>query len=196
MNWSEQEVVDRLLTERCNLYKRLGLLSSKATQIEIKSAYHAKALETHPDQGGTDEGFCRVREAYAVLSNEESRGRYDAGFRAILSRAKLKNGPGRPAFDKEHTDRLRQAINGFAGLRQAVGDPSVNTGGSSWTDAFVGGVVKEAYKNPNQRFEELSGALRVLKKAYEFTGRGFSQAEETAWENVRDRMTAMMKSIK
>lgn len=43
-------------------------VSPTSTWAEIKKAYRRKARETHPDHGGTQEDFCRVREAFEVLA--------------------------------------------------------------------------------------------------------------------------------
>jgi hypothetical protein len=51
-------------------YEALGL-SASATWTEIKTAYRKLALETHPDHGGSDEAFCRVREAFEILKNRK-----------------------------------------------------------------------------------------------------------------------------
>ena len=67
-------------------YKILGV-SRKAKAKEIKKAYREKALQYHPDkvQGSEEEKeaaekvFTEVAEAYEVLSDEETRGKYDRG---------------------------------------------------------------------------------------------------------------------
>ncbi|WP_418284979.1 J domain-containing protein [Halorubrum sp. DTA46] len=41
---------------------------------EVKRAYRERAKETHPDQGGDEEAFRRVREAYATAQNHASEG--------------------------------------------------------------------------------------------------------------------------
>ncbi len=46
-----------------SIWDTLGVTSS-ATEIEIRRAYRLRALETHPDRGGTDEAFRAVRAAY------------------------------------------------------------------------------------------------------------------------------------
>lgn len=39
----------------------------------VKAAYRERVKEVHPDQGGTEEAFARVREAYAIARNYTER---------------------------------------------------------------------------------------------------------------------------
>ena len=61
-------------------YEILGVNRS-ATEQELKSAYRKLALQFHPDRNPGDhtaeEKFKEINEAYGVLSNAESRTRYD-----------------------------------------------------------------------------------------------------------------------
>ncbi|MES2623036.1 MAG: DnaJ C-terminal domain-containing protein [Patescibacteria group bacterium] len=58
-------------------YKSLGV-SKNATQDEIKKAFRKLALEHHPDKnGGKDEKFKEINEAYGVLSDTKKRQHYD-----------------------------------------------------------------------------------------------------------------------
>mmetsp|Transcript_16303 Transcript_16303/g.26919 ORF Transcript_16303/g.26919 Transcript_16303/m.26919 type:complete len:483 (+) Transcript_16303:153-1601(+) len=71
------------MSKRKDFYKTLGV-SREATQVEIKKAYRALALKWHPDKHTEDKGkaenvFREVAEAYEVLSDEETRSRYDRG---------------------------------------------------------------------------------------------------------------------
>jgi len=61
-------------------YKTLGVNKS-ASQDEIKSAYRKLAMQYHPDRnqgdGGAEEKFKDINEAYQVLSDPEARSKYD-----------------------------------------------------------------------------------------------------------------------
>lgn len=59
-------------------------VTSDATQEEIKNAFRERALECHPDRVDRDEKeeaaeeFLRVREAFELLSDPETKRQYDA----------------------------------------------------------------------------------------------------------------------
>lgn len=60
-----------------NYYEILGL-SKGATQDEIKKAYRKLSKQHHPDmEGGSDDKFKQINEAYSVLGDETKRREYD-----------------------------------------------------------------------------------------------------------------------
>lgn len=59
------------------LYSDLGI-SESADAAEIKRAYKRRASKAHPDKGGKAEDFQQLQRAYAVLSDESRRARYDS----------------------------------------------------------------------------------------------------------------------
>jgi curved DNA-binding protein CbpA len=51
-----------------------------ATAAQIKAAFRKLASEHHPDRGGDTGKAAAINDAYAVLSDQERRARYDAGL--------------------------------------------------------------------------------------------------------------------
>jgi molecular chaperone DnaJ len=67
------------LTSKRDYYEVLGV-QKNATKEEIKNTYRKLALQYHPDRNkdpGAEEKFKELSEAYAVLSDDEKRKRYD-----------------------------------------------------------------------------------------------------------------------
>lgn len=52
-------------------------VSETATQEDIKRAYRRLASKHHPDKGGNKDEFQKIEEAYRILSDVDSRQRYD-----------------------------------------------------------------------------------------------------------------------
>ena len=52
-------------------FAELGLRET-ATVDEVKSAYRARVKQVHPDHGGDEEEFKRVREAYTLAKQHAS----------------------------------------------------------------------------------------------------------------------------
>jgi molecular chaperone DnaJ len=57
-------------------YKTLDVDKSASAE-DIKKAFRKLAFEHHPDQGGDEEKFKELNEAYEVLSNPDARAAYD-----------------------------------------------------------------------------------------------------------------------
>ena len=57
-------------------YSILGV-SEHATIDTIKSAYRQRAMQCHPDRGGSHEQMLLVNEAWGILSNTDARSQYD-----------------------------------------------------------------------------------------------------------------------
>jgi len=68
------------MTTKRDLYEVLGV-SRSASQDEIKKAYRKLAIQFHPDKNPGDtsaeEKFKEIAEAYAILSDQDKRARYD-----------------------------------------------------------------------------------------------------------------------
>jgi len=59
-----------------NFYDVLGV-SKDASQDDIKKAFRKLAVKYHPDNGGDEQKFKEISEAYETLSNEKKRREYD-----------------------------------------------------------------------------------------------------------------------
>lgn len=68
-----------------DLYKTLGV-ERDASSEDIKKAYRDLSKQLHPDVSGKDsiEEFQRIKIAYDVLSNPETRARYDDGDDSVF----------------------------------------------------------------------------------------------------------------
>lgn len=65
------------MAEKRDYYEVLGV-GKNASADEVKKAYRRLAVQYHPDkQGGSEEKFKEVNEAYEVLKDTEKRKRYD-----------------------------------------------------------------------------------------------------------------------
>src|SRR5919109_3243437 len=67
------------MSNKRDYYEVLGIPRS-ANKEEIKNSYRKLALQYHPDRNkspGAEEKFKEISEAYAVLSDDEKRKRYD-----------------------------------------------------------------------------------------------------------------------
>lgn len=67
------------MAEKRDYYEVLGV-DKNASEKDIKKAYRKLAMKYHPDvseEEGAEEKFKEVSEAYAVLSDDEKRQRYD-----------------------------------------------------------------------------------------------------------------------
>ena len=94
-------------------YAVLGLTTA-ATKGEIVASYRKLALKTHPDKQGIDETlrkaatvwFQRVKEAHAVLSDEEKRAKYDE---ACVPKAEAEDTSKAPT-DKAHEEACADIV--------------------------------------------------------------------------------------
>ena len=68
------------MAEGVDLYETLGVRRN-ASETEIKKAYKSQAMRHHPDRNKnnkkSEEKFKRIQNAYAILSDEQKRARYD-----------------------------------------------------------------------------------------------------------------------
>ena len=75
------------------LYECLGI-QKNASESDIKKAYRKLALKEHPDKGGDEEKFKKIKSAYEILSDQEKRAKYDQ-----FGLGAFDEGPSNPASD-------------------------------------------------------------------------------------------------
>ncbi|MBV8900359.1 MAG: J domain-containing protein [Verrucomicrobia bacterium] len=155
-------------------------LTSKATADEIRSAYHRRALEVHPDVSGADSApFLEVQEAYTVLSDPARRAVYDrmadeipirrsaaaapAGD-VILRRRAEPLVPGRPAGSVEEVPLFRSFETYSPSLEEIFERLWSNYTLRARPKAErVEGLNVEVLLSPRQAFE--GGAVRLMVPA-------------------------------
>jgi curved DNA-binding protein len=114
-------------------YEALGVARG-AGQEEVQRAYRTLARRYHPDVNkdpGAEERFKEISEAYDVLSDPETRRRYDAfgpDFRQVPE-----------GMDAETWRRARSGAAAGAGSRSGPGWPSGWPGGQGGEQVWVGG---------------------------------------------------------
>jgi curved DNA-binding protein CbpA len=80
-------------------------IAPSASSEEVKRAYFRAAKTSHPDKGGSDTLFQDVQQAYAVLSDEAARRKYQQGlFQNRFTRANVYDKPAPPACPPKPAD--------------------------------------------------------------------------------------------
>eukprot|EP00927_Polykrikos_kofoidii_P083022 TRINITY_DN8408_c0_g1_i5.p1 TRINITY_DN8408_c0_g1~~TRINITY_DN8408_c0_g1_i5.p1 ORF type:complete len:135 (-),score=13.57 TRINITY_DN8408_c0_g1_i5:694-1098(-) len=77
-----------------------------ASSDEVKAAFRRRALETHPDKGGSADEFRRVREAFEVFSRAAESRSIDSAAIVQISKRSSSRGP-RAASQRERTPRAQ-----------------------------------------------------------------------------------------
>lgn len=129
------EIEKRVIEEKKmnDYYKILGV-SSNASQDEIKKAYRRLAHKYHPDKdGGDEEKFKQINQAYQVLSDKQKRAQYDRFGRTFeggraSSGFDFGAGPGGPGFSNLEFEDLEDIFKEFFGAGFRRSRPDFKTG--------------------------------------------------------------------
>lgn len=137
------------------MYEALGVDRS-ASKDEIKRVYKRMAMKHHPDkEGGDAERFKAISEAYAVLSDDENRTRYDAvGDQGWNNGAAPPGGAGQPM---SHAEMMAHMFAGMAGMGQMPGMPGMQQASRARRRGDHVHVLKVSLR------EAFSGARKTLR---------------------------------
>ena len=134
--------------QKRDFYEILGI-SKKASTEEIKKAYKQMALKYHPDRNKEEnatELFKEISEAYSVLSNEDTRKKYDL------------YGGDSPDFDDLHNAFSQNFANHFFQFTSNFGNFNANNGDGTEFD------IDELLKKNNFPFPTSFGSIHIKIK--------------------------------
>ena len=136
------------MADKRDYYEVLGVDKS-ADEKEIKKAYRKLAMKYHPDvseEEGSEEKFKEISEAYAVLSDEEKRQRYDQ-----FGHAGMEGFTAEDFYQNVNFDDIFQGFDignifdlfGFGGGTRSRGRTGPQRGSDIYTDVTI--TLEEAF---------------------------------------------------
>ena len=136
------------MADKRDYYEVLGV-DKTADEKEIKKAYRKLAMKYHPDvseEEGSEEKFKEISEAYAVLSDEEKRQRYDQ-----FGHAGMEGFTAEDFYQNVNFDDIFQGFDignifdlfGFGGGSRSRGRTGPQRGSDIYTDVHI--TLKEAF---------------------------------------------------
>ena len=93
-------------------YKVLGI-SQKATREEIKISFKKMALKYHPDRGGHEDDFIKIKQAYEILYDTELRKLYDDNILELKSKSPVKSKNKKSKKTQRISRHKLHVINGY-----------------------------------------------------------------------------------
>lgn len=123
------------MPQRVDYYLILGV-SPGASADQIKKAYRAKALASHPDRGGSAAQMKLLNEAWAVLGDPVARREYDAGLRGTSVPEVVGKGKAKPVVVAEEQEPVRETVISDIG------------GIAAWLSFYLGKLVGALSRKP------------------------------------------------
>ena len=159
-----------------DLYKLLGL-SPDCTSEEIKHAYRTLAQIHHPDKGGDEETFKKIKMAYEILSDPQRRANYDATGNYEQPRD----------INAEVMNELANLLHHFINKMDPITDDLI---------MMMKGDIIEGIKNVNNNIAEISKQIhkfelivvRIKSKKKENMLQKFTQNHIDNLKNTRKNM--------
>ena len=141
-----------------NYYQVLGIEPS-ASEAEIKQAFRRKAIQSHPDRGGSHEAMARVNEAWYILADGARRKRHDDALRHANDASKQQAAQQDTARAKAQADQYpadakdlddwmdrlskRYSAAGYGAVSSGPGMllPTAGTSVRGWVLIILGGIA-------------------------------------------------------
>jgi hypothetical protein len=169
----------------------LGLLPPYSLD-DVKSAYRVKALETHPDRGGTMSEFLKVQEAYERAleyvgycgdRRQWIADHVDFYVRQSEAAAEVQRLGGQVEF--EEIDWMRQSVGDFAWLIERL--RVIRLANTAADDAFLTFLAEEPLRTPYLLGLDLAGTRISDKGLQALTGLGLLQRLDLSRTRVTGR---------
>jgi hypothetical protein len=169
----------------------LGLLPPY-TLSDVKSAYRAKAMETHPDRGGASADFIKIHEAYKrALEYVQFTGdrrkwiadQVERHLRQQEAAAEVKRLGGRTEF--QEADWLKHLVGDFAQLADRL--RVIELQNTAADDAFLAFLAEEPSRTPFLMELNLAGTRITDKGLQALTGFDLLRRLDVSGTKVTDR---------
>ena len=150
-----------MLMSQASLYDVL-LVNQNATLDEIKLAFKKRALQVHPDKGGSKDAFHLVYQALEILADPEARQKYDQSLSRVNRRSEVDLQQTSPAGKKKTSKKRTQP----SGQRETCPQPKRPTEPKKKPTADAGstGNEPEANQPPQSKQTKLVKRIRDLLK--------------------------------
>jgi hypothetical protein len=138
------------------------LVNQNATLDEIKLAFKKRALQVHPDKGGSKDAFHLVYQALEILADPEARQKYDQSLSRVNRRSEVDLQQTSPAGKKKTSKKRTQP----SGQRETCPQPKRPTEPKKKPTADAGstGNEPEANQPPQSKQTKLVKRIRDLLK--------------------------------
>lgn len=158
-------------------YDTLGI-SKNASEDDIKKAYRKLVLIHHPDKGGNEEEFKKIKDAYDILVNPESRNVYDnpqPNFPNIFQM--------NPGFNQNMFNMMNQMFTNISITPMRY--PKINPNGTDVVHNIYLSKKDFTDEQGNSKHFESSIDIKIISKCFECTikcdvceGNGFIQIQK------------------